>query len=113
MQSIGRTASPGASPPRRVLRSRQGHAGVIVGMGEGGTLSTIIQGRSLDACYNVAFCKDKRCMTCKTLINPIQDGRFDGRSKDGGVKNTPPLKIALPVAPEGRHLKHILISLYH
>ena len=68
MQPIGPTASPGASPPRRVLRSRQGHAGVIVDIGEGGTLSTIIQGRSLDACYTVSRCKDKRCKTCKTLI---------------------------------------------
>ena len=70
MQNIRKTASPGASPPRRVLRSRQGRAGVIVDIaGEGGALrSTIIQGRSLDACYNVSCCKDKRCMTCRTLI---------------------------------------------
>ena len=68
MQPIDLTASPGASPPRRVLRSRQGHAGVIVDLGEGGTLSTIIQGRKLDACYNVSCCKSKRCMTCKNLI---------------------------------------------
>ena len=70
MQPVDTIASPGASPPRRVLRSRQGHAGVIVDVaGEGGTLrSTIIQGRKLDACYKVSCCRDKRCMTCKNFV---------------------------------------------
>ena len=67
MQPIGPTTSPGANTPRRVLRSRQGHAGVIVDLSEGGTLSTIIQGRKLDSRYNVSCCKNKRCMTCKNL----------------------------------------------
>ena len=66
MQPIRQTASPGASPPRRVLRSRQGHAGVIVDLGEGGTLSTIVQGRRLEAC-KVSRCHDKRCKTCPNL----------------------------------------------
>ena len=66
MQTIDQTASPGASPPRRVLRSRQGHAGVIVDLGEGGTLSTIIQGRRLETC-KVSRCHDKRCKTCPNL----------------------------------------------
>ena len=66
MQPIRQTASPGASPPRRVLRSRQGHARVIVDLGEGGTLSTIVQGRRLEAC-KVSRCQDKRCKTCPNL----------------------------------------------
>ena len=36
-QPAEQVPSPRASPPRRVLRSRQGQAGVMVNLGDGGT----------------------------------------------------------------------------
>ena len=35
VQSTEQVTSPRANPPRRILRSRQGNAGVIVNLGEG------------------------------------------------------------------------------
>ena len=58
--------------PRRLLRSRQGNAGVIVNSGEGGTSFIMARGRTTDASFTVSFCKDKRCLTCKYLIQNQQ-----------------------------------------
>ena len=52
-----------------MLRSRQGNAGVIVNFGEGSTSFIVAQGRASITSYSVSFCKDKRCLTCKTF-NP-------------------------------------------
>lgn len=67
VQPAGEVASPRANTPRRVLRSRQGNAGVIVNLGEGSTSFIVALGRASDASYCVSKCKDKRCLTCKTL----------------------------------------------
>ena len=53
--------------PRRMLRSRQGNAGVVVNIGEGSTSFIVALGQASDA-YSVSKCKDKRCMTCTTLV---------------------------------------------
>ena len=72
VQPAGEVASPRANTPRRVLRSRQGNAGVIVNLGEGSTSFIVALGRASDASYCVSKCKDKRCLTCKTLnLNKI------------------------------------------
>ena len=57
----------GARSPRRVLRSRQGNAGVIVNIGEGSTSFIVARGPVSDASYSISLCKDKRCFTCKTF----------------------------------------------
>ena len=66
VRTTGPVTSPRANPPRRMLRSRQGNAGVIMNLGEGSTSFVVALGRASDA-YCVSKCKDKRCMTCKTL----------------------------------------------
>ena len=65
VQSTEQVASPRASPPRRVLRSRQGNAGVIVNLGEGSTSFIVARGQSPD--YSITKCRDKRCFTCRNL----------------------------------------------
>ena len=67
VQPTEQVTSPRASPPRRVLRSRQGKAGVIINIGEGSTSFIVAQGQASATCYSVSYCKDKRCLTCKTL----------------------------------------------
>ena len=57
-QPAEQVTSPGASPPRRVLRSRQGLAGVVVNLGDGGT--SFIMALGTPAEYRVVRCKDKR-----------------------------------------------------
>ena len=67
VQSTEQVTSPRASPPRRMQRSRQGNAGVIVNLGEGSTSFIVAQGQASITSYSVSFCKDKRCLTCKTF----------------------------------------------
>ncbi len=68
VQPTEQVTSPGDHhTPRRVLRSRQGNAGVIVNIGEGSTSFIVARGPVSDASYSISFCKDKRCLTCKTL----------------------------------------------
>ena len=64
-QPAEQVTSPRASPPRRTLRSRQGHAGVVVNFGEGGTSFIMALGTPSE--YRVVRCKDKRCRTCVNL----------------------------------------------
>ena len=60
-------ASPRASPPRMVLRSRQGKAAVNVdNVGVGGSSSLLAVGPT-DADWVVTKCKDSRCKTCPYL----------------------------------------------
>ena len=67
VQPTEQVTSPRASPPRRVLRSRQGNAGVIMNLDGGSTSSIVALGPVSDASYAISFCKDKRCLTCKTF----------------------------------------------
>ena len=59
--------SPRADPPRRVLRSRQGNAGVIVNTGEGSPSFIVALGDASDTSFTISHCKDKRCKTCITF----------------------------------------------
>ena len=68
MQPTEQVTSPRASPPRRMLRSRQGNAGVIVNIDGGSTSFIVALGRASATSYSVSFCRDKRCLTCRTLI---------------------------------------------
>ncbi len=68
VQPTEQVTSPRANTPRRVLRSRQGNAGVIVNLGEGSTSFIVARGRVSDASYSISFCKDSRCFTCKTFM---------------------------------------------
>ena len=67
-QPAEQVTSPRANTPRRVLRSRQGQAGVIINLGEGGTSFIVARGPTSATGYSVSKCKDKRCLTCKNLI---------------------------------------------
>ena len=67
VQPTEQVTSPRANPPRRVLRSRQGNAGVIVNLGEGSTSFIVARGDASDTGFSISRCKDKRCKTCKTL----------------------------------------------
>ena len=66
-QPAEQVTSPRASPPRRVLRSRQGNAGVIVNLGEGSTSFIVALGDASVTNFTISHCKDKRCKTCKTF----------------------------------------------
>ena len=68
-QPAGLVTSPRANPPRRILRSRQGNAGVVVNPGDGGP-SFIAAVGTVSKSGNLIFssCKDKRCKTCPTFI---------------------------------------------
>ena len=65
-QPVEQVTSPRASPPRRTLRSRQGNAGVVINLGEGGTSFIMAQGTTSE--YRIKKCNDKRCQTCRNLI---------------------------------------------
>ena len=65
-QPAEQVTSPRASPPRRTLRSRQGHAGVVVNLGVGGTSVIMALGTPSD--YRIEKCKDSRCKTCCNLV---------------------------------------------
>ena len=56
------------SNPRRILRSRQGNAGVVVNTGEGGPSFIAAVGRVSDNGLTFGSCKDKRCKTCPTFV---------------------------------------------
>ena len=65
-QPAEQVTSPRANSPRRVLRSRQGHAGVVVNLGVGGTSVIMALGTPSD--YRIEKCKDSRCKTCCNLV---------------------------------------------
>ena len=67
VQPTEQVTSPRADPPRRVLRSRQGQAGVIMNFGEGSTSFIVALGQTSAASFSLSFCKDKRCKTCPTF----------------------------------------------
>ena len=67
VQPTEQVTSPRADPPRRVLRSRQGNAGVIMNMGEGSTSFIVARGDASDTGFTISHCKDKRCKTCRTF----------------------------------------------
>ena len=90
VQTTEEVASSRASPPRRVLRSRQGKAGVIVNTGVGSP-SFIVAVGQVSETFCISKCSDKRCKTCPNLntsktiqsnvthkkyevINPINEG---------------------------------------
>ena len=78
-QPAEQVTSPRASPPRRVLRSRQGHAGVVVNLGVGGTSVIMALGTPSDYC--IEKCKDSRCLTCKNLtLSKIVTSNVTGRT---------------------------------
>ena len=60
--------SPRASPPRRMIRSRQGNAGVIVNSDEGGPSFIVAVGRTSETGLTFESCKDTRCKTCPTFV---------------------------------------------
>ena len=80
VQPTEQVTSPRASPPRRVLRSRQGHAGVVIPLDDDGGTSVIMAlGTTSD--YLISICKDKRCLTCKKLIlSKIVTSNVSGRT---------------------------------
>ena len=67
VQPTEQVTSPRADPPRRVLRSRQGNAGVIVNLGEGSTSFIVARGDASAADFTISRCKNKRCKTCRTF----------------------------------------------
>ena len=67
-QPAGLVTSPRANPPRRILRSRQGNAGVVVNPGDGGPSFIAAVGTVSIAGLTFSSCKDKRCKTCPTFI---------------------------------------------
>ena len=66
VQPTERVASPRASTPRRVLRSRQGNAGVIVNLGEGSPSFIVARGQVSEP-FTISRCTNKRCKTCISL----------------------------------------------
>ena len=67
-QTAGLVTSPRASPPRRILRSRQGNAGVVVNPGDGGPSFIAAVGTVSSSRLTFSCCKDKRCMTCPKFV---------------------------------------------
>ena len=67
VQPTEQVTSPRANhTPRRVLRSRQGNAGVIMNS-DGGSTSFIMALGQASASFTLSRCKDKRCKTCPTF----------------------------------------------
>ena len=67
-QTADLVTSPRASPPRRMIRSRQGNAGVIVNSDEGGPSFIVAVGRTSETRLKFGSCKDTRCKTCPTFV---------------------------------------------
>ena len=67
-QSADLVTSPRASPPRRMIRSRQGNAGVVLNPGDGGPSFIAAVGTSSSSGLTFSNCKDKRCKTCPTFV---------------------------------------------
>ena len=70
VQPTEQVTSPRADPPRRMLRSRQGNAGVIVNLDEGSTSFIMAVGDASAPSFTTWRCKDKRCKTCPNLDFP-------------------------------------------
>ena len=56
------------SNPRRILRSRQGNAGVVVNSDDGGPSFIAAVGTRSSSGLGSTRCKDSRCKTCPTFI---------------------------------------------
>ena len=83
VQPTEQVTSPRADPPRRVLRSRQGQAGVIMNLGEGSTSFIVALGQAPAASFSLSRCKDKRCKTCPTfLLSKIVKSNVTNRTYD-------------------------------
>ena len=54
--------------PRRILRSRQGNAGVVMSLGDGGPSFIAAVGTRSSSGYTFTSCNDRRCMTCPNFI---------------------------------------------
>ena len=67
-QTADLVTSPRADPPRRILRSRQGNAGVVVNRDDGGPSFIAAVGRVSEHGLTFGSCKDKRCKTCPTFV---------------------------------------------
>ena len=67
-QTADLVTSPRASPPRRMIRSRQGNADVIVNSDEGGPSFIVTVGRTSETRLKFGSCKDTRCKTCPTFV---------------------------------------------
>ena len=67
-QPVDPVTSPRADPPRRMLRSRQGHAGVVVNPDDGGLSFITAVGTTSKTSVTFSYCKDKRCKTCPTFL---------------------------------------------
>ena len=67
VQPTEQVTSPRAHTPRRVLRSRQGNAGVLINLGEGSPSFIRALGRVSD-CFTISKCSDRRCKTCPNFI---------------------------------------------
>ena len=67
-QTADLVTSPRANPPRRILRSRQGNAGVVVNPGDGGPSFIAAVGTVSDTGLSFACCNDRRCKTCPTFV---------------------------------------------
>ena len=67
-QTADLVTSPRADPPRRILRSRQGNAGVVVNRDDGGPSFIAAVGRASEHGLTFGSCKDKRCKTCPTFV---------------------------------------------
>ena len=69
-QPVDSVTSPGVDltvGPRRMLRSRQGNAGVVINPGDGGPSFIAALGTTSKASIAFSYCKDKRCKTCPTF----------------------------------------------
>ena len=68
VQTTNLVTSPGANPPRRILRSRQGNAGVVVNSDDGGPSFIAAVGTGSSSGLGSTRCKDRRCKICPTFI---------------------------------------------
>ena len=83
VQPTEQVTSPRADPPRRVLRSRQGQAGVIMNLDGGSTSFIVALGQAPAASFSLSRCKDKRCKTCPTfLLSKIVKSNVTNRTYD-------------------------------
>ena len=80
-QPAEQVTSPRADPPRRVLRSRQGQAGVIMNTDGGSTSFIVALGQASAASFSLSRCKDKRCKTCPNFsLSKIVTSNVTNRS---------------------------------
>ena len=69
VQTTNLVTSLGASPPMRILRSRQGNAGVVVNPDDGSPSFIAAVGRRSNPILSSTRCKDSKCKTCPFFLN--------------------------------------------